>query len=180
MEELTMLVTGALGILIALFPVLLIPAIVGAITFGLFSDDSLGRLAGFFTLKPLPASALFGLILLASPAERDPKEWALWSVIPGVALTVLIVWNFRHLYIPATGLPYLFLAADVLRWGNTYVLVSSLGPELNLHPEAYPGFWISLVAAGILPSAYAIMAIVILTTRRDRRAAEQHLAVPGV
>ncbi len=151
-------------------PLLVIPFIVGANLLRSFADDPLCKLASVFTLKPIVASALLALLLLNPWIKADPGQAAPWSVLPGAGLTVLIVWYFRHLYIPTTPLAYLFLAADFLRWGNTYVLLRSLNPPpLDFSPEVAPVFWISLLAACVLPSAYAAMAWFVVNVRRTRR-----------
>lgn len=144
-------------------PVLVIPIIVGPMILRSFPEDPLGKLAGVFTLKPIVASAVLAVLLLNPWNKADPGDVAHWSVLPGAGLTVLIVWKFRHLYVPATPLAYLFLAADFVRFGNTYVWLRALGAEAT-DVALY-----SLVAASLLPSAYAILAVVILTIRRNRR-----------
>ncbi len=168
------------GSLFVLAPILVIPTIIGVIILQSFRDEPFGRLVGFFTLKPLLASPLLGVILVYWAGQSAPGDLAPWVLLPGCGLTLLILWKFIHLYFPPAKLAYLFLAADVLRWGNTYIMASLPGPQLEMSPEALPVFYASFGAACVLPSAYAIMALVILIVRRNRRrmAAQEPAAIP--
>lgn len=155
-------------------PALVWPAIAGFFILTSYPDDPLGKLAGFFTLKPLVATPLWVMLLLFPQVPGGPANWSLWSLLPGAVLTLMIVANFWRLFAPPSLLASAFLAFDVLRWGTTFMLVGRIGRDADLL------FFLLLIAAYLLPSGYGAIAWVVLIVRQNRRrmATQEPPAVP--
>ncbi len=138
------------------FPALLLPLIVGMIILISSRGDRFGRFAGLFTLKPLVATPIWAFILSLPPGwESASAIQQVLSLIPGFGLSLIIVLAFRDLFRSATLFACIFLAVDVIRWLNTYLWLRNVNHD--------GGF---LLLACVLPSAYALMALVILRLRR--------------
>ncbi len=147
--------TGAVLIVSAM--ILISPLIIGACILIFLRGRKFGTLAGLFTLKPVLATPLWLLVLdTAAPALPDLSQEAMaaLSLLPAVILTAIIVLVFRRLYWPGTIIAYVLLAGDVIRWLNTYALTTSITLEM------------AFLTAFILPSAYAILALVIVLLQK--------------
>lgn len=135
-----------------------LPVVVGPVILLSHRDDALARLAGVFTLKPLAATPLWALIVTLRPdifSSAQQTTSLLLTLVPGIGLTLLIVWAFRQVYKLEPIRACVLLGADVIRWLSTFVMVL-MGPTLFF------------VVPLIIPSAYAILAAVIVSARSGR------------
>jgi hypothetical protein len=140
---------------------LLLPLITGLITIFIFWKDELGRMVGFFVFKPVIAYPIWFWGPFAWLNQATTHIKVLDSVLlflPGLVLTVIIVYPFRHLFYQHR-LAWLFLIGDILRWGNSWLLASS---GLGI-PEIKRSVLEILIWGGLIyPSVYSVAALVIL------------------
>ena len=149
-------------VLIFTSPAFVLPLILGPIILRKFVDDSLSRLAGVFTLKPLVATPLWALSLVLLDELKLPKDIGpALSLIPAIVLTVMIVWRYNNLFKTETRIASVLAGADAIRWLNTFAWMQSGG-----HARITDTF---LMAGWILPNAYAVMSLVILWLRARKQ-----------
>lgn len=158
-------------------PALVLPLILGIIVLRMPAADRFARFAGWFTLKPVLATPIWAFVLslgartwMSAPSQTNVNA----GLIPAISLTLIIVLIFRDQFRSAPLLTGIFLAADVGRWLSTYLWLSSV----NL-----TGLFLFLrlgleFLAFALPSAYAIMALIIVE-RRTRQAAARRGTSPS-
>jgi hypothetical protein len=140
-------------------PAFVLPLILGPIILYYYKDGT-GKLAGWFTLKPLLATPLWVITaVLLGDLNLPLGLIAALSLAPAVLLTLLIVWRFRRSFQVDSRIPFAFVAADALRWLNTFTLIHFGSTTLN-DPFFLLGW--------ILPNAYAIMALVLLRLRKKQ------------
>lgn len=157
MPPLLMVMVG----MFTLWPAFILPVIAGPVILRLFRDDPVRGLAGWFTLKPLIATPIWIFIVSLSDG---PKGWVLpFSLLPGIGLTLYLVYKFRHLLDAERKIFTVLLAGDALRWLNSFVFLLASGGTFPGWNEEIP-YRIGV----ILPNAYAVMAFVILWLRRKR------------
>ena len=152
--------TNALGYMVCMAPLLLMPAVIGIVILAAYGRDPLSRMAAFFTLKPVVASPLWGAILIWTRShnlnESDPAF--LLSMLPGAILTLLIVWKFRSLFRGAQSRwAWTLLGLDGVRWSNSLFLSSSPHPVLGM---------VSVGIATAMPTLYALVALAVASWRR--------------
>ena len=153
-------------------PAFVLPIILGPIILRRYREDELSRLAGLFTLKPLLATPLWGLIFsLEDRLSLAPSLKLAVTLVPGIGLTLLILWATRRAFAAERRTGLLFLAADALRWLNTFAWLlfsASLGRS---SPD------VLYVVGLVLPNAYAVMALLMMRSRRKgrERSAQQAL-----
>jgi len=164
--------TSALLYFIAL--PLLLPLIIGLIIIFVFWKDELGRMAGFFVFKPVVAYPIWLWGSFAWVNQETTRIKALDSLLlllPGLVLTVVIVYPFRHFFFQHR-LAWLFLIGDILRWGNTWLVT---GSGLDFQNRVLE----NLVQGGLIyPSVYAITILVIILVHKrllTRNVAEKAL-----
>jgi hypothetical protein len=148
-------------------PAFLLPFVLGAIIFR-SSRDELGRLAAWFTLKPVPATLLWltTLVWLANGLRLDKDAAEVLSLIPSVAITGAITWRFRDLMSTNAGVLAVFLGGDVLRWLNTLAWMRHGGQMPLLDDPFY------VLGLG-LPNACAVLAYAIIRRQTRQRRMEQ-------
>ncbi len=163
-------------IMIFAVPALVLPAIIGAIILIRFRSSRIAQLLGALTLKPVIATPAWIMIIswaISYPtlAELNSPLVAL-SLLPGLVLTLIIVLIFRDLYRLGSRIPSIFLAFDLVRWLNSYLMLRSLYPDgINVL------FFGLVLLAVVLPSAYACMALYIVGTQeRQAEIADQRVA----
>lgn len=140
-------------------PAFVLPLILGPVILRSYKDE-LGKFAGWLTLKPLIATPCWALMLELLDKFKLPKDpGQALSLLPAVVLTLLISWKFRGVF-KAERTVFVFLAADALRWLNTYVWMHFDGRAQLTDPF--------LLAGWILPNAYAVMALIILVRRKKQ------------
>ena len=153
-------------------PAFILPLILGPILLRRYRDDDLSKLAGWLTLKPVLATPLWALILgsmssfTAFPALKEAL-----TLIPGIGLTLLILWANRRLFAAEKTTGLMFLLADALRWLNAFAWVyfsASLGMSA---PDPY------YVIGLVLPNAFAVMAFLVMRSRRKGRERAAQLAL---
>ena len=140
-------------------PAYVLPLILGPVLLRRFREDDLSRMAGWFTLKPLLATPLWAWIvdLEGGTGFYLPLD-AFPTLIPGIGLTLWILWKYRHLLRSNMGTIILLLVGDALRWLNSFAW-------LTIDSDAGSPFY---TAGLILPNAYAVMALVIVWLRKRR------------
>jgi hypothetical protein len=155
-------------------PAFLLPIIIGPIILR-SSRDELGKLAAWFTLKPLPATVLWvtALVWLANGLKLDKAVAEVLSLIPSVAITGVIAWRFRDLIRTDASVLAAFLGGDVLRWLNTLAWMRH-GGQLPLLDDPF-----YVLGLG-LPNACAVLAFALIRRRpRERRMVQADGAVGG-
>lgn len=155
----------ALSGTIILWPAFVLPVIAGIILPIYFRDDPIHGLAEAFTLKPLIATPvwLYILLTLAPPGKTASPV----TLIPGIGLTLVIVYAFRGLFRTETKTFLILLGADAIRWLYSFAYLRLATGTFNEPIVENPLYLIGL----ILPNAYATLAFVILWIRRSRREA---------
>ena len=141
------------------------PITIGPIILLSHRHDALARLAGVFTVKPLAATPLWALILALRPDIRSDAQQTtslLLTLVPGIGLTLLILWVFRRVYKLEPTRAYVLLGADVIRWLSTFVMLL-MYPNADLSLRA--GYYLLALA---VPNAYAFLAAIIVTDRSDQ------------
>ncbi len=151
----------AIGIVAVSLPALLLALLIGALVLPSYRQLKFWNLAIIFTLKPLVATPLWALTIAAlsssNPAGLQEAPIFL-TLLPGAALTVIIIGYFRHLFWPPTWTACLFLALDILRWVNSYLVVRLIPAWPTWGPDIPP----AMMLAYLLPSAFAMMAWAVL------------------
>jgi hypothetical protein len=145
-------------ILVFTSPAYVLPILLGPLILRSYRADPLGGLAGAFTLKPLAATPLWALLLFLSDRMGLPDQLApLVVLIPGIGLTLIIVRLYGQVFRSEKRIAFILLACDALRWLNTFfwsLLSGDLSAQTPFH-----------IIGLVLPNAYAIMAIAILSYR---------------
>ena len=134
------------------FPFLLPPLIVGGYLLSRLSSWPLQRFVALLTLKPLFATPLWLALLELSvqPSWAHPIPDTLLHALPGISLTIFIVWVCRaSLKAQSAGLIATLLVLDTIRWGSTV-----LSQAAN-RPYGTEGLGILSVT---MPSVFAIVA----------------------
>jgi|GEM_PF-1653888 len=147
---------------------LLLPFLAGLLMLFFFRKDKMSLLAALFTLKPVAAYPiwwwLFSLLQNANfPDWLSALESPLLSflpLVPAILLTAMIVFAFRTLF-KQRWLAWLWLGGDILRWLNTFILFAFPGNSETSSSVMLIVFTFGLV----FPSFYALLALVIVTTR---------------
>lgn len=146
-----------LMILIFVSPAAILPLILGPIILRVFREDEISSMAGLLTLKPLLATPLWAFIIaLGSELDLPGLITQLLSIVPGIGLTLLIVWKFRALFGTQQKIAFVLLAVDAMRWLNSFAAFQ-FG-----HGAGDFYYWLGL----ILPNAYAILVLAILWIRQ--------------
>ncbi len=139
------------GLFINLGAALVLPFGIGLVILIFLGGHRYGTLAGLFTLKPILATPL--MMPMVVPWLLFPSATtAALLVVPGIVLTLIILRSFRQLYRPFSAVPYVLLLGDVLRWLSTFLIFVLLSED----PKPY------FPIGYILPSVYAIMALIIV------------------
>ncbi len=139
------------------WPAFAVPLIIGLILLIRHGKSPLGRMAGLFTLKPLLATPLWiSLFDELSHGHLPAALMALLSVIPAIILTILIVLPCRQAFAVDAKIAGVLVAGDALRWLNCFfflLLNEATSPLMLL---------VSLPIGLILPTGYAIMALILV------------------
>ena len=154
-------------VLLYVSPAFLLPIILGPII-QRSSRDELGRLAAWFTLKPVPATVLWvtTLVWLANGLRIDTNAAEVLSLIPAVTLTGVITWRFRNLISTNAGVLFVLLSIDALRWLNTLAWMRH-GGQIPLVDDPF-----YVLGLG-LPNVCAVLAFAIMRRRARQRRMEQ-------
>jgi hypothetical protein len=151
---------GPLLVIFIVLP-LLLPSVAAIVLLVWFRKDELNCLIALFTLKPVLAYPLW-FYITSTVGTRWYDNWfdninqsfgALLPLIPAIILTIGTIYSFRNMF--THQLAWLFLGLDVLRMLNTLMLASS---------DEMDGF--SLPFGLVLPSMIAVLALIIVATRR--------------
>jgi hypothetical protein len=141
-------------------PALVLPLLFWMIIHFMFRADPLERLAGPFTLKPVIATILWAVILQLNAVAAVPAAVVKpLTVIPGIGLTLLIVWANLDLFRGEPKWAWILLVMDTLRWLSSFLWLEFDGSIAFTGPL----FWLAMG----LPSIFAIMAIGVMWNRRQ-------------
>jgi hypothetical protein len=156
---------SALMSCIFVLPAFVLPVLLVPILLRVFRADELVRTASYFTLKPLLATFLWAfLYFLGEGGLGLPRPLTLGlTLVPGIGLTLLILWGARKHFRTESATLLLFLAADALRWLNSFLFMLGSGP--NGWGDPGPNY----LAGMILPNLYAVMAVVVMWLRARKR-----------
>ena len=139
------------------FPAFILPVIIGPIIWIKFRADETSRAAAALTVKPLVATFLLGGSI---PYIHSPTVNC--TFLPGLLLTLAIVFKFRRLFRSSPSVFALLLAVDTVRWLNTFVMFSPwLGEPLDYENPGGPLYSLAL----FLPNGFAVMALVVAILR---------------
>jgi len=133
-------------------PLLVLPLIIGGYLLSRSSPSPLTHFMALLTLKPLLATPLWLILaqLSVMPFWTHPIPDVLLQALPGISLTLLIVWVCRaRLKGQPVGIITTLLVLDTLRWGST---VFSYTPDRPFGGESL--FLLSLA----MPSIFAVVA----------------------
>ncbi len=125
-------------------PALVIPAIVGLFILLKFRTDRTARAIGWYTFKPVIATPLWAVLVMAS--AFFPLGW-----IPGATLTVFLWTRYKSVLKPMGTSCYWLLLLDVARWVISGVILPmsmGRGPFLVLAlglPTVFALFGLALV-----------------------------------
>ena len=131
-------------VLIFTWPAYVLPLILGPIILTLFRRDDVSRMAGWFTMKPLLATPLWAMMLAWGENANVSQEFkAVMGLIPGIGLTLWIIWNYRHVLRTDTEIVILLLIGDALRCRRVKQFLGVL--QCSHKPGAtaaqLPSFW---------------------------------------
>lgn len=144
------------------WPAFILPLIVGPILLIKFRDDDLSRAAGWLTLKPVLATFLWALIFVST----DSTEATYYlTLLPGVILTLIIAFSFRHLFKSETLIFSMLLLLDAIRWTITFVM---FGPWLEIPIDPVDPEGLLYLMALIIPNFYATLSLIIGIFRARR------------
>ena len=104
------------------FPLLLLPLIVGVYLFGRPASSPLIHFMALMTLKPVLATPLWLVMieLSVTTARTPPIPEIVLQALPGISLTLLIVWTCRaRLRGQPADIITTLLILDTLRWGSS-------------------------------------------------------------
>jgi hypothetical protein len=130
-------------------PAFILPLVFGIAILKIKGRDSFSKAVGLFTLKPIFAVGLWVLWLFAI------TEPYYLLFLPGLILTLLLLWIFRSTVWANRRIFAWLLGFDALRWLYTYILFL---PELDIAPPVNPFSDPYFLVALILPNLYAIYA----------------------
>jgi hypothetical protein len=113
-----------IGVLFCVMPFML-PLIIGLALVRRTTTSGLSHLSGWLTLKPLVATPLWIALVAATSTgnwSRPSLAYGL-TALPGVGLTIVLVWVFRAevRWRPINPV-WLLLVLDTLRWGSSFLL----------------------------------------------------------
>jgi len=132
--------------------------------------DEISRYIGFLTLKPVIAYPIWFVISFSDwfnkVYDTNPVLIAAVPLIPGIVLTLIIVYSFRHLF-GIDRVVWLFLIGDVIRWMNTFIFTAFTNSNIVFN------IFIFLVFFGLyFPSLYAVVALIVVRKRAVNQNAE--------
>jgi len=159
--------------MVILWPAFVLPLIAGIAILIYFRGDPIRGLAGAFTMKPVLATPvwLYIILTITEVGNRGSPP----TLIPGIGLTLLLLYLFRRLFRTERKAFLLLLAGDAVRWLYSLAYLrfwmGSLG-DLTLKD---PPFLVGI----LLPNAYALMAFLFLWIRRTAGRPEQVSAAGG-
>lgn len=134
------------------FPLLLLPLIVGVYLLWHSSSSPLTYFAALLTLKPLLATPLWLALIELSvmPSWTHPIPDVVLHALPGLSLTILIVWICRaSLKAQYAGRIATLLVLDTVRWSS-----SVLSQTMN---RPY-GSQLLFILSVSMPSVFAVAA----------------------
>jgi hypothetical protein len=150
-------------VFVFILPAFTLPVIIGPILLLKFRDE-LGKMAAWFTLKPLLATPLWivSLFMIDSSSSLNPKILQTLTMLPAILLTLLLVLRFRKVIPMESKSAAVLIILDALRWLNTYIWLATGGKPYLQDPF--------LLAGWILPNLYAVIALVIMGMRKRKQA----------
>lgn len=154
-------------LLVLLFtsPAYVLPLVLGPIILRTFRKDPLARFAGFFSMKPVVATPLWILLGISFSDLNFPgRLLQLQTIIVGLGLTLILMWEFRALLKSERKTVFLLLACDSVRWINTLLWTLRTGNMTGQMPFYLAGL--------IFTNVYALMAFFVMRSRARRRSSE--------
>ena len=147
---------GLGGIFILITPVLL-PAIVGFYLLRKYRapHERIYRMGALFTLKPIVATPIWAALILGTPS-------AILGLIPGIALTALIMWRFWPLFGSHRETVLKLLGWDAARYLNSALLVHASATYVGLNISALETINCLGCLGLVLPSIFAVVVFPIL------------------
>jgi hypothetical protein len=125
--------------------------------------DDLGKLATYLTLKPIVATPIWFAIIytLLPPSIHELEPAHFLTILPGVSLTIAIVFMCRHVFTgPRAGSAIVLLALDCIRWLNSFLLILPYGGGTNGPLNCLFAF-VGLA----MPSVFAVVALALTISR---------------
>ena len=150
-----------------IFPLLLPPLAIGAYLFRRPASSPLLHFVALMTLKPLFATPfwLYVIQLSVTPDSPPLTPNVVLEALPGISLTLLIVWTCRaDLKGQSAGIIITLLILDTVRWGSTVLSQPLVRPVGSGFP---------LLLSMSMPTAYSIVAwflsrgLISVKTNRD-------------
>ena len=129
--------------------------------------NNLSRMAGFLTLKPIITTPVWAVIIsFLHGSAVDAQFIAVWSILPGVGLTLLALMIFRRLFLSSRPiLAMLLIVLDCIRWINSGLL--TLTVSLPYSGVTNTSASIFALIGLIFPTAYAIVALMVTLATRE-------------
>jgi len=158
------------SLVIIMFGVPLIaPIIIGVILLIRFKKYRFGLLAAIFTLKPIIAYPIWFFVYSNYYDNRNIFLAASMAILPGVVLTLIIIYKFRSLFNFKINnwAAWLLLSFDTLRWVGVYLY--SLGGDSPISKFIDVYSISSALMMSLNPTLYSFIAlflIVILGTTK--------------
>jgi hypothetical protein len=143
--------------------------------------NELSLMAGLLTLKPILTAPLWALMIssLASYINRpstqssavDSALLALWSILPGAGLTLLVLLIFRRLFFGSRSTwARVLILLDCVRWTNSGLLTAA--NAMAYYDSIAPFVCIFALIGLFFPTAYAVVALTTtMATHEYERAA---------
>ncbi|HLO29548.1 MAG TPA: hypothetical protein VK249_10460 [Anaerolineales bacterium] len=130
-------------------------------------QTALGRMAGFLTLKPIIATPIWAMIIsFLHHSGTEAQHIALWSILPGAGLTVLVIVIFRRLFLGSRLiLAMLLIMLDCARWINSGLLTLTVSLPYNAANNTWAGIFAFIGL--IFPTAYSVVALTTALATRE-------------
>ena len=144
---------------------LIVPIIIGTILLIRSKKHRFGLLAAIFTLKPIIAYPVWFFAYNNYYDNRNISVTSLIAILPGVVLTLIIIYQFRSLFILKTNhwVAWLLLSFDVLRLVSVYLY--SLGGESPFSKFIDVFSISSALMMSLNPTLYSFIALFLIMIR---------------
>jgi hypothetical protein len=146
----------------------LVPLAISVTVLVKFRKYDIARYIGFFSLKPvfimllILLASIFGFFDQLYSLYPDEFVSAIFGIVPELILTLVIVYNFKHLF-GTDKLIWLFLIGDIIRWSSLFI--ESFIPDPIPEPYFYTQFYIWVFFFLIFPPLYAIVGFISVRER---------------
>lgn len=124
--------------------------------------DEFQLMAGLLTLKPIPATAIWEMLILGINTLEPPIRFMRYflTIAPGAILTLIFLIIFRSLLTGSrANMTCILFLLDCLRWGSTFLMMMGLAGYTGLSSRSALTL-ILVVLSFSMPTIFAIVALI--------------------